>query len=46
LDKLTEMWGKQPARCALGEIHARVRLAWQLRAASPGKIDQFRVLTI
>jgi hypothetical protein len=40
------MWGKQPARHALGEIHARVRLAWQVRAASPGKIDKIWVLTM
>jgi hypothetical protein len=40
------MWGKQLARYAPGEIHARVRLAWQARGASPGKIDEFRVLTM
>jgi hypothetical protein len=46
LDKLTEMWGKRSARYAFGEMQARVRSAWQVRAASPGKIDEFRVLTM
>jgi hypothetical protein len=45
LDKLTEIWGKQPARRASGEITRRA-LAWQAHAASPGKIDEFRVLTM
>jgi hypothetical protein len=40
LDKLTEMWGKQPGAMGAAVKSARRALAWQVRAASPGKIDK------
>jgi hypothetical protein len=45
LGKLKEMWGKHRRDVPAAKIHRRV-LAWQVYAASPGKSDEFRVLTM